>query len=101
MDFFAILIAWAAVQFWGSGGVIQKDEWFERLQQMALKMPSSSLRLFLVFAVPVLLVFIVLWLISPILFGLPLFVLSVAILLYSLGRGDFQILLKLYLNSWQ
>jgi AmpE protein len=101
MDFFAILIAWAAVQFWGSGGVIQKDEWFERLQLMALKIPASSVRLFVVFALPVLLLFAVLWLISPILFGLPLFILSVAILLYSLGRGDFQILLKLYLNSWQ
>ena len=68
---------------------------------MALKIPASSARLFVVFALPVILVFAVLWLISPILFGLPLFILSVAILLYSLGRGDFQILLKLYLNSWQ
>ena len=101
MDFFAILIAWAAVQFWGSGGVIQKDEWFERLQLMVLKIPASSVRLFVVFALPLLLVFAALWLVSPLLFGLPLFILSVAVLLYSLGRGDFQILLKLYLNSWQ
>jgi AmpE protein len=101
MDFFAILIAWAAVQFWGSGGVVQRDEWFERIQLLALKIPSIGLRLVLVFALPVVFVFVVLWLISPLLFGLPLFILSVAILLYSLGRGDFQIHLKLYLNSWQ
>ncbi len=101
MDFFAILIAWAAVQFWGSGGVVQRDEWFEHLQTLALKIPVKSLRLLVVFALPVISVFAVLWLISPLLFGLPLFILSVAILLYSLGRGDFQIHLKLYLNSWQ
>ncbi|GAA4103210.1 regulatory signaling modulator protein AmpE [Zhongshania borealis] len=101
MDFFAILIAWAAVQFWGSGGVVQRDEWFEHLQALALKIPVKSLRLLVVFALPVISVFAVLWLISPLLFGLPLFILSVAILLYSLGRGDFQIHLKLYLNSWQ
>jgi AmpE protein len=101
MDFFAILIAWAAVQFWGSGGVVQRDEWFEYLQTLALKIPVKSLRLLVVFALPVIFVFAVLWLISPLLFGLPLFILSVAILLYSLGRGDFQIHLKLYLNSWQ
>ena len=101
MEFFAILIAWAAVQFWGSGGVIQEDNWFVRYREMTAGIGSTTLRLLLLVALPVLGVFAVLWLLAPILFGLPVFLLSVALLLYSLGRGDFQILLKLYLNSWQ
>ncbi|RNL59023.1 regulatory signaling modulator protein AmpE [Zhongshania marina] len=101
MEFFAILIAWAAVQFWGSGGVIQEDNWFIRYREMTAGIASSTLRLMLLVAAPVLAVFAVLWLLAPLLFGLPVFLLSVALLLYSLGRGDFQILLKLYLNSWQ
>ncbi|MDF1692972.1 MAG: regulatory signaling modulator protein AmpE [Zhongshania sp.] len=100
MEFFAILIAWAAVQFWGSGGVVQQDAWFERLQLVANKIPASAVRLLLVFGLPVIGVFVLVWMLSPLLFGLPAFLLSVIILLYSLGRGDFQILLKLYLNSW-
>ena len=101
MEFFAILIAWAAVQFWGSGGVIQEDNWFISYRAKTTGVANSSLRLLLLVGLPVLGVFVVLWLLAPILFGLPVFLLSVALLLYSLGRGDFQILLKLYLNSWQ
>jgi AmpE protein len=101
MDFFAILIAWAAVQFWGSGGVIQEDNWFLGYREKTIGVTNSSLRLLLLVGLPVLGVFVVLWLFAPILFGLPVFLLSVALLLYSLGRGDFQIRLKLYLNSWQ
>jgi AmpE protein len=101
MEFFAILIAWAAVQFWGSGGVIQEDNWFLRYREKTSGVTNSSLRLLLLVGLPVLGVFVVLWLLAPILFGLPVFLLSIALLLYSLGRGDFQILLKLYLNSWQ
>ena len=101
MEFFAILIAWAAVQFWGSGGVIQEDHWFARYRDMTAGVANSTLRLLLLIALPVIAVFVVLWLLAPLLFGLPVFLLSLALLLYSLGRGDFQILLKLYLNSWQ
>jgi AmpE protein len=101
MDFFAILIAWAAVQFWGSGGVVQEDVWFEYYQKTIAKVPSSLLRLALLVVLPALVVFYLLYTLMPLLFGLPVFLLSVAILLYSLGRGDFQLKLKLYLNSWQ
>lgn len=101
MEFFAILVAWAAVQFWGSGGVIQEDQWFTRYRAMTSDIGSSTFRLLVLVALPVLSVFAVLWLLGPLLFGLPVFLLSVALLLYSLGRGDFQIQLKLYLNSWQ
>ena len=86
MEFFAILIAWAAVQFWGSGGVIQEDQWFTRYRAMTSDMGSSTFRLIVLVALPVLSVFAVLWLLGPLLFGLPVFLLSVALLLYSLGR---------------
>lgn len=101
MEFFAILIAWAAVQFWGSGVVVQKDDWIAQFRRVLRYVQTVRLRLVIFLAAPALLVAVILWLLGPLLFGLPFFFLSVLILLYSLGRGDFQTRLRLYLNSWQ
>ncbi|AKH68916.1 membrane protein required for beta-lactamase induction [Spongiibacter sp. IMCC21906] len=101
MEFLAILVAWAAVQFWGSGGKIQQDDWLSRLYQFFSWVPTPVLRLSITVLLPVLGVVLALGLFHGIAWGLLSFALSVAVLLYSLGRGDFQILLRLYLNSWQ
>ena len=100
MEFFAVLIAWGAVQFWGSGAIVQSDDWFVALRRSLRKINGAVPRLLLTLS-PLLLVALVLFLLGPILFGLPAFIISVVILLYSLGRGDFHIQLRLYLNSWQ
>lgn len=101
MEFFAIVIAWGAVQFWGSGGFFQRDSWVPQYRHLLKSVPRASWRLALFVLVPVLLLALLLWLIAPLVFGLPLFFISVAVLLYSLGRGDFLIQLRLYLNSWR
>ncbi len=100
MEFIAILIAWAAVQFWGSGGVIQQDEWYRQFRGWLGALSSPSLRLGLAIVLPAALLALILQLFHGVVFGLPELLISVVILLYSLGRGDFQIQLRLYLNSW-
>ena len=101
MEFFAILVAWAAVQFWGSGVVVQKDDWIAQFRRVLRYVQVMRLRLTVFLLIPVLLVGVMLWLLGPLLLGLPVFLLTVLVLLYSLGRGDFQTRLRLYLNSWQ
>lgn len=100
MEFFAVLIAWGAVQFWGSGAIVQNDNWFTSLRRGVARVKGGTPRLLLTLS-PLLLLALVMFLLGPILFGLPAFLLSVIVLLYSLGRGDFQVQLRLYLNSWQ
>ena len=84
MEFFAILIAWGAVQFWGSAELFQRDSWVVQYRQLLKGFTSPALRLGLFVLVPVLLLALLLWLIAPLVFGLPLFLISVAVLLYSL-----------------
>lgn len=100
MEFLAILIAWAAVQFWGSGGVVQQDAWLARWRGVLSGLGSSSLRLGLSIALPLAVLALLLGLFQGVLFGLIEFLLWTLVLLYSLGRGDFQILLRMYRNSW-
>ncbi|MBD2859761.1 regulatory signaling modulator protein AmpE [Spongiibacter sp. KMU-158] len=100
MEFLAVLIAWGAVQFWGSGGVVQQDGWFGRWREILSAIKLSWLRLFLVVIPPAILAGLLLALFDGVLFGLFELILSVILLLYSLGRGDFQIQLRMYRNSW-
>ncbi|MGJ8686628.1 MAG: regulatory signaling modulator protein AmpE [Spongiibacteraceae bacterium] len=100
MEFLVILIAWAAVQLWGSGGAIQQDNWLRQYYQAAQSLDKYIDRLLVVIGIPVLLLLFVVVLIEPLFMGLPLLLINIAGLLYSLGRGDMQIRLKLYLNSW-
>ncbi len=101
MEFFAVLIAWAAVQFWGSGALFQRDSWLPHFRRTLRYIKHPGLRLAVFLAAPLLLLLLIVWLLGPLVFGLPLFLLSVVVLLYSLGRGDFHIQLRLYLNSWR
>ncbi len=100
MDFLAILIAWAAVQAWGSGGVLQQDAWFTPWRSALAVLPRVGVRLLFTVLLPVFVVAVVLHVFEGVLFGLFQLVISVVVLLYSLGRGDFQIQLRMYCNSW-
>lgn len=101
MEFLAILIAWGAVQLWGSGGAVQRDAWLQRYSGLLKPLPSPALRVTLLVLPPALLVALAVEALRGWVFGLPALLLSLVVLLYSLGRGDFQIQLRLYLNSWQ
>jgi len=97
MSFLAMIIALVLLQVWGSGSRVQYDEWLERLQSSLKGLGlSSTASLLLSIVAPVTAVSIVLALLEPILFGLVWIAATVVILLYSFGRGDFQVLLTRY-----
>jgi len=97
MSFLAMIIALVLLQIWGSGSRVQYDEWLERLQSSLRGLGlSSTTCLLLSIAAPVTAASIVLALLEPILFGLVWIAATVLILLYSFGRGDFQVLLARY-----
>ncbi len=101
MEFFAIIIVLAAVQFWGSGGAIQQDSWFETLYRRLQALPAPWMRAGVAVALPVMVVLLLQAILGTVLFGIPLLILFVAVLLYSLGRGDFSNRLSLYLDCWR
>lgn len=101
MEFFAILIVLAAVQLWGNGGSIQQDDWFARLNSRLSTLSSSTLRLGLALLLPAVVLSLLISLLGSMLYGLPLLILYVLVLLYSLGRGDFGARLDAYLDCWR
>lgn len=104
MEFLVILIAWALLHNIELPAIAQRDDWLVawRLRAgAALNALAEPLRLFLICALPCLLIAAIEWLLAPHWAGLPLFILELAVLLYSLGRGEFRAQLSAYLACWQ
>ena len=102
MIFFAVLIVLAVIQLRGANTPIQRDEWLTGwLQLLTEKIDYKPLRLTLLIAVPFLAVALLDTLFSDVLFGLLSLVFYVLVLLYSLGRGDFNEAVEQYLMSWR
>lgn len=97
MAFLAMIIALLLLQAWGSGGPLQRDEWFRgwqaRVRNWQLAPPW---RLAAAVLVPVVLAALVLDALSHSLFGLLWIGAAVLVLLYSFGRGDFRALMDRY-----
>lgn len=101
MEFLTILIALGLVQLWGSGGPLQRDEWFYRWSgAVAGFVGYSKLRLVVMVAMPCLVVVFLDALCEGVLFGLLSLLLYVVVLLFSLGRGDFSESVQRYLTAW-
>ena len=101
MNFFSLLIVLALLQLWGSGGPVQRDQWFfNYCKKSSAWLPAGNIRLVFLVAMPVLLVLLLQGLLGSILFGLPLLIMTVVVLLYSLGRGNYSDSLMDYLNAW-
>jgi AmpE protein len=101
MEFLTLLIALGLLQLWGSGGPFQQDSWFHKSTKTCLKIVDyPPLRLLLAVGLPCLLLVILLSLVHSWLFGLFSLCIFVAVLLFSLGRGDFSENLRSYLSSW-
>jgi AmpE protein len=104
MEFLVILIAWALLHNIELPIVLRRDDWLVawRLRAAtALGALPDAVRLFLICALPCLLIAALEWLLSSHWAGIPLFALELAVLLYSLGRGEFRAPLNAYLNDWQ
>jgi AmpE protein len=101
MEFLTILITLALLQLWGSGGPIQRDEWLQSvIESVVTWTDSSGLRLFAIIIGPCILLLLFLWLVDTMLFGLFSFIVYLGVLLYSLGRGEFNETIQRYLNAW-
>ncbi|HCS29669.1 MAG TPA: hypothetical protein DIW43_19615 [Spongiibacteraceae bacterium] len=100
MEFLAVITVLVAMQVWGNGGVVQRDTWLDDLYLRLKSIGNPQLRLAALILLPVLLVLIVQGILSGVMWGLPLLLFYIAVLLYSLGRGDFSMQLKLYYEAW-
>lgn len=104
MEFLVILIVWAVVRNidWPLG--LQRDEWLIawrlRAGEALATFPAAT-RLLLICGLPCLLLAALEWLLAPRWAGIPLFALELAVLLYSIGRGDFRASLGTFLAAWQ
>lgn len=104
MEFLVILIAWALLHNIELPALLQRDEWLIawRLRAgSALGAFSDTVRVLLVCALPCAVVAAMELLLAPHWVGIPLFALELAVLLYSLGRGEFRARLAAYLACWQ
>ena len=95
MEFLAVITVLIAVQVWGNGGVIQRDTWLDGLYARLSGIADYRVRLAVMILLPVLLVMLIEALLGGVLWGLALLLFYIAVLLYSLGRGDFSLQLKL------
>lgn len=101
MEFLTILIVLGLLQLWGSGGPLQRDRWFNSLSESVKGLIAKPhLRLLTVVGIPVLLLSVLMGLVDSLLFGLLSLLLYIAVLLFSLGRGDFSENLQRYLSAW-
>ncbi|MAY35038.1 MAG: hypothetical protein CMN84_02955, partial [Spongiibacteraceae bacterium] len=100
MEFLAIITVLAALQIWGYGAVPQHDDWLVAVHQRVSSINSLRLRLALLIMLPVFAVLLLQVALEGVLWGLPLLLFYVAVLLYSLGRGDFRSHLALYTDAW-
>lgn len=104
MEFLVILIAWVLLHNIELPPMLRRDEWLVawrlRAREALGALPEIT-RLLLICGLPCLLVAALEWLLAPCWAGIPLFLLELGILLYSLGRGDFRAQLSAYLACWQ
>mgnify|MGYP000557261600 CR=1 FL=1 len=100
MEFLAVITVLIAMQAWGNGGMVQRDTWLDDLYLRLKGISSPRLRLAALVLLPVLLVLMVQGILGGVMWGLPLLLFYIAVLLYSLGRGDFNMQLQLYYEAW-
>lgn len=100
MEFLAVITVLIAIQVLGNGGVVQRDTWLDTLYQRLAVINSPQLRLAGLILLPVILVLLVQGILAGVIWGIPLLLFYIAVLLYSLGRGDFSSQLSLYYQAW-
>ncbi|ARN73018.1 regulatory signaling modulator protein AmpE [Oceanicoccus sagamiensis] len=102
MEFLTVVIVLGLLQLWGSGGPLQRDDWFYQFNSnIPQRLASAELRLLVAIGLPALGVFLLQDLVESVLFGLLSLVLYVTLLLFSLGRGDFNQNLQHYIDAWK
>ncbi|TNF35264.1 MAG: hypothetical protein EP312_04180 [Gammaproteobacteria bacterium] len=104
MKFLALLVVMALVYYWNTRPTVQQDgtfhAWQAVCQQRLSLLPRAVLWAFVVL-VPALLAGIVIELMAGWLWGAISLLASIAVLLYSMGRGDLEEQVDHYLEAWQ
>ncbi len=99
MHFLIVLVAIIALESNGQLAFIQRDvwvqTWYARLSQLSMLQSSAMLRLLAYVLVPVLVLYLVILQLHSSGYGLLVFILELAVLLYSFGRGDLNAQIKL------
>jgi AmpE protein len=91
VNFLALVITLLLRQFWGSGTRVQQDDWFRRWQGQVSGWNLGPVGQLVATIMPALAVaHLMLNALEPVLFGLVWIALAVVLLLYAMGRGDFQ-----------
>jgi membrane protein required for beta-lactamase induction len=101
MEFIAVLIAVALLQGWGSGGPVQRDEWFHGLRGWLGGWFDGAPRQLLLIVVPTVALVMIKESLDDRGYGLAELVLLVIVLLYSMGRGDLTDAIARYLERWR
>ncbi len=104
MKFMSLILALLVVYQWRAAGAVQQDAMFERWRagcQQALAILPVGVQWAFVVLLPALLVGIAIEALSGWLWGGVSLLLSVGVLLYSLGRGELSEQVEQYLSSWQ
>ncbi|GAB2895110.1 regulatory signaling modulator protein AmpE [Microbulbifer echini] len=104
MTLLIILMTLALVQIWGSGWPLHRDRWFDRWSARVEKAPQlqgqDGLLLGLSILPPVLAAALAMAFVESSAGGLGVLLLGIPLLLYCLGRGNFNDILSTYLRSW-
>jgi AmpE protein len=97
VKFLALVIALGLLQYWGSASPVHRDDWF---RDMVSRFSASGLMVELQVALSVLVPsLLLLWLLDFVqgwALGLVPLAISVLVLLYSFGRGDFEAMVEQY-----
>lgn len=101
MSALAVLAVFILLQLWGSGSRLHRDAWFRRGYAVLAWVPAGWPRTAMVILPPVFLVALCAGIASALPTDLPRFALDVLVLLYTMGRGDFNADLRAYLRNWR
>ena len=101
MTFLAIVAVFIIVQFSGSLDSIQSDSWYRKWTASCRNLSQNEqLQLALQLVVPLLVLWVALSLVAEV-SSLLLFILTLPLLLYSLGRGDFSEWVQGYVEAFR
>ena len=92
MHFLIVLVAIIALESYGQLAFVQRDAWVQiwhsKLSELSMLESSALLRLLAFVLTPVIVLYFIILQLSNSGFGLLVFILELAVLLYSFGRGD-------------
>ncbi|GLS26787.1 regulatory signaling modulator protein AmpE [Marinibactrum halimedae] len=103
MQFIGIVLVLGLVQIWGSGAPLHRDRWFFDWISRVKAVEWLKLYPLSHFSVAIALPLILLLLLEGLFFSISIWLhllLSVAVLTYCLGRGDFSMLCSRYMVAW-